>query len=133
MPLESLLPLLNFAMGFSGFVLGVWPPLRPKSRASFLRLKVFFVAFLVTGAATLWQHWRQSCHVQSVSVEVLQTLGQEAKSIDQIQEGLPQEDFTTIVAALAALAREGGVGSRIADVRDAADLRYRARFYFAVE
>ena len=131
MPIEKILPLVSFAFGFAGFVGGLLPKDSPRTRSSVVFLLACLVAFVATGSVTLWQRHQRSTHIQSISEEILHILGNEAKSIDQLHEKLAFEDLGTVSEAVALLVRTKTVDNRVADVRDDANLRYRARLFFA--
>jgi len=130
MPIDKVLQLISFAFGFAGFVGGLLPKDSVRRRSFLIVLVACLVAFVATGSASVWQTHQRSIHVREVSEEILRILGKEAKSIDQLQEGLPFEGFGTVSEALAVLVKANKVGHRVVEVRDDADLRYRARLYF---
>ncbi len=136
MPIEKILQLLSFALGFAGFVGSLVPKRSSRTASSMTRSSVVvlltcLVAFVATGSASIWQSHQRSAHLQGVSEEMLQILGNEAKSIDQLHEGLAFEDLGTVSEALALLVKSKKVGHRVVDVQDDANLQYRARLFFA--
>lgn len=128
---DKILPLLSFAFGFAGFVGGLLSPkYSAKTRSFLILLLAFLVAFVATGSASLWQAHQRSVHLQAVSEELLRILGNEAKTIDQLHEGLLFEDFATVTESLGMLVKLNKVGHRVIEMRDDANLRYLGRLYF---
>jgi hypothetical protein len=131
MPIEKVLPLISFAFGVGAFIANLLPPSFSRGRSFLVVLLAGLLAFVATDSASIWQTQQRSWHVRAVSEELLGLLTNEAKSLDQLHEGLPFEDLGTVSDALAALVRERKVTHKVVDVRDEANLRYRARLYFS--
>src|SRR4051812_7245788 len=75
-----------FAFGFAGFIANLVRPDPSKIRRYIVL--AFMVAFVATGAAAFWEDRQRSLQLQEVSDALLQKLGNEAKSIDQLHEEL---------------------------------------------
>lgn len=131
MQIEKVLPLVSFALGFAGFVGGLLRMDSSRTRKSVVVLLACLVAFVATSSTSFWQSHERYVHIQEVSEQMLGILGSEARTIDQLHEGLPFEDLGTVSEALALLIKANKVGHRVVDVRDDANLRYRARLFFA--
>jgi hypothetical protein len=131
MPMEQVISLVSFALGFAGFVGSLLSNSSSRTRFWVIMLLACLVAFVATGSVSFWQSHQRFVHVQTVSEEILRILGKEAKTIDQLHEGLMFEHFGTVSEALGELVKANKVGHRVVEVKDGADLPYRTRLYFA--
>ncbi|MCU7816615.1 MAG: hypothetical protein KZQ81_15810 [Candidatus Thiodiazotropha sp. (ex Rostrolucina anterorostrata)] len=127
---DTALQIISFALGVAGFVASLLPRRSAKAKIRSAALMAGLVAFAVTGLALIWESHERSSHIRAVSEQVIDTLGKEAKSIDQLHEALAYENLRTVSDAVALLVDTKKVGHRVVNVRDNANLQYRARLFF---
>jgi len=117
--------------GLGGFLPAILPSDKPRTKQLKIILVTCFVAFVATASVTVRQNQQHSKHVQATAEKMLVVLGNDAKTVDQLYEGLFPDDFSTVSESLAKLIGLNKVGHRVVDVQDAAGLPYKVRVYFA--
>jgi hypothetical protein len=126
----TVLQATSFALGVAGFAAGLFPPRTARARIRSAALITGLVAFVVSGAAVLWEDYQRSNHIHGVAEQVIEVLGDEAKSIDQLHTALAYENLGTVSEAVALLVDQKKVGHRVVNVHDAANLEYQVRLFF---
>lgn len=127
---DTALQIVSLALGVAAFAAGLFPPRSARARIRSAALITGLVAFVLSGAAVMWESYQRSSHINGVADQVVDILGDEAKSIDQLHTALAYENLSTVTEAVARLVDAKVVGHRVVNVRDGANLEYRVRLFY---
>lgn len=130
--IDTFLAAASFGLGLGGFLATLWtlPPSRRSSRYAVIILACLS-AFVAVEAAFLWRQQEAVRHRHTLSQRLLGMLNSEGRTLDQLHEELPFEDFNVVSNVVFELVYLDKVGRRSIGVTDSAGLRYKVAVYFS--
>ena len=125
--LEAYLPVASFALAAGGLVVRFFVP----SERAKQTLIAAVLIFLLLATGLLWRKdWELRQQVREVAEEIVQTVGNEKRTYEEILDDLRQPNYQVTSLAIDLLIREKRIGSEETMIVDKADKQFRVRLYY---
>lgn len=125
-PLDTILAVISLAIAIGGFI----PIFFMHDRKKEIALTMVLATLIVLSGITYIRGHQHQQRVKSVSVEIVEKLGVDCRTFDQLYEQLYYPDFLILSEALENLIKDGQVGHKILEVRDDRGENYRVKVYY---
>lgn len=125
--IDTYLPLASFALAAGGLIVRFFVPSGPAKQT----LIAAVLIFLLLASGLLWRKdWELRQQVNKVAEEIVQTIGNEKRTYEEILDGLRQPDYQVMRRAIDLLIREKRIGSEEITITSISEKQFRIRLYF---
>lgn len=126
-PIDTYLPLASFALAAGGLVVRFFVPSGPAKQTLIAAVLIFL--FLASGLS--WRkNWELRKQVRKVAEEIVQTIGNEKRTYEEILDKLLQPDYQVMRRASDLLIREKRIGSEEITITSNSEKQFHIRLYF---
>lgn len=112
--LISIVTIADFAIGASGLIVLFFVPSKPVKQT----LVALCIFLFLTSGLLIWHKREEKSRIRAVAEEIVNIIGNEKKTIEEILSGLQHPDYRVANAAIELLLNEKRIGSQVTTITD---------------